>query len=75
VAQQRDPEAELRRAADHVARTRERLVRGRAELARMQQSVRDTDEHLGSINAWIDETERHLRAARDTAEPDEDSAA
>lgn len=70
-----DPEAANRQAAEHVARTRARLEAGRAELDRLQGSVRDTNEHLGSISAWIDETERHLQAAREAVEQGLDGAA
>ena len=67
MATDRDREAELRRTADFVRRTRARIAHGRENLDRLQESVQQTNEHIGSMAAWIDETERHLRAAREDA--------
>jgi hypothetical protein len=76
VDRQADHEAAIRQAAEHIERTRRRLELSRAELDRVQQSMRDTNEHLGSMAAWIDETARHLREAREAPETqDRDAAA
>jgi septal ring factor EnvC (AmiA/AmiB activator) len=71
VATDRDREAELRRTAEFVRRTRARIADGRQSLHRLQHSVRQTNEHIGSMAAWIDETERHLQAARRDTQGDE----
>ena len=70
----RDKEDAIRQAADHVERTRRRLADGRASLDRMHRSLQSTSEHMSSMAAWIDETERHLRTARDAASPDDAAA-
>jgi peptidoglycan hydrolase CwlO-like protein len=60
----RDREASNRAAAEHVARLRQELEEGRAELDRQRAAVDETNEHLENVAGWIDETERHLDAAR-----------
>jgi septal ring factor EnvC (AmiA/AmiB activator) len=71
VATDRDREAELKRTAEFVRRTRARIANGRQNLHRLQESVQQTNEHIGSMAAWIDETERHLQAARKDTDGDE----
>ena len=63
-------EAAIRAAAEHVARTRERLKNGRDEIDRQHASVSDTREHLAVISGWIEQTDRILgeERARRTAD-------
>jgi chromosome segregation ATPase len=49
-----------RSAADHLARTRQRLVDGKAELERQRASVDATREHLSGMRRWIEQTEEQL---------------
>jgi hypothetical protein len=51
-------------AREHLERTRERLLRGRAQLERLHESIDDTNRHLETISGWIEETERTLAEER-----------
>jgi hypothetical protein len=69
-------EAQIRAAAEHVARTRQRLKDGQHEIERQHASVGDTREHLAGMRSWIEQTDRILgeeraRRAADGA-PDQD---
>ena len=53
-----DREAQLRAAADHVARLRKSLEDGKAEIERQQASISDTREHLAGTQRFLEERER-----------------
>lgn len=57
-------EAALRAAAEHVARTQERLEQGKVELGRQRASIDETREHLTGMTRWIEQTERQLGEER-----------
>jgi len=57
-------EAVIRAAAEHVARTRERLQDGKAEIERQHAAVSDTREHMSGMHAWIEQTDRLLGEER-----------
>ena len=63
-------EAAIRAAAEHVARTRERLKDGQEEIARLHAALSDTREHLAGMSLWIEQTDRLLgeERARRTAD-------
>jgi hypothetical protein len=72
-------EAVNRSVADHLARLRQRLAAGKAEIARQRAVVDETHEHLAGMSRWIEQTNLHLgeeRAwRRAAARDDEDQAA
>ena len=53
-----------RAAREHLEKTRQRLLNGRAKLERLHESIDDTNRHLESISGWIAETERTLAEER-----------
>ena len=53
-----DREAQIRAAADHVARLRKTLEHGKAEIERQQASISDTREHLAGTQRFLEERER-----------------
>ena len=57
-------EAAIRAAAEHVARTRERLKSGHEEIARQHAAVSDTRDHMAGMSLWIEQTDRHLGEER-----------
>jgi hypothetical protein len=67
-------EEAIRRAAEHVSATRERLREGAEEIARQRGAVASTAEHMNGISRWIEETERQLDAQRRGPRPEPDAA-
>jgi phage-related tail protein len=59
-----DRETAIRAAAEHVARTRERLRDGQDEIERQHAAVSDTREHMAAISGWIEQTDRILGEER-----------
>jgi phage-related tail protein len=57
-------EAAIRAAAEHVARTRERLKTGQDVIERLHAAVSDTREHMAAMSGWIEQTDRILGEER-----------
>jgi hypothetical protein len=75
-----DPETRNRAVAEHVARLRERLLEGQAEIERQRAAVDETHEHLAGMSRWIEQANlprvdgRTHRLAADPIEPDDAAA-
>ena len=63
-------EAVNRSIADHLARLRERLDAGQAEIERQRAAIDETHEHLAGMSRWIEETNLHLTDERARGWPD-----
>jgi hypothetical protein len=57
-------EAVNRAVADHLARLRQRIAEGKAEIERQRASIDETHEHLTGMSRWIEQTNRELGLGR-----------
>ena len=59
-----DWEEANRAAAEHIARTQQRLRAGEQEIGRQRASIDETREHLSGMTRWIEQTEQQLGEER-----------
>jgi hypothetical protein len=67
-----DREAANRSVAEYLARLRQRLADGRAELQRQRALIDETHEHLAGMSRWIEQTDLELDRNRSRRKPDGD---